>query len=396
MVSRILNYKKERDLIYLSYKQKKYWWDAVNWFNFNLKIIKNNTGNNEKVRVIYFPNYEANPYQNIMYTHLGNNKKEKNIDIIDDLYFLSMAKKRVFHIHWLKEVFVGCDCEAKAKVCFDDFLDELKIYIGIGCKIIWTIHNKIDHDQSEYVSKYLIRLMKHLCKVVDKIHVHSLNSIDIMEDFLEVSFKNKAHYIEHPLYPIKYKNETIAIPEMKEKKFDNYLLSLGMIRPYKGIEQLLLAFESRLSNNIDIKLVVAGRCLDPAVDDLAKILIDRYPDNFVYINRSLSEEEVHYLYSNCLVSVLTYKKILISGSYYMASTHKKASICPNIGMFTEMVNAENGFLYKQSIPGLEEVLNKIASLSKEHINEIGQRAYTRCSNDHNKFSEKYLELIWDL
>ncbi|GGP50335.1 glycosyltransferase [Shewanella saliphila] len=393
MASSILDYKKNRDLIYLSYKRKKYWWEAVNWFNVNSKIIKYKNFIQSDVRVVYFPNYAANPYQNIMYSSLNSDKKEKGTEIIDDLCFLSMAKKRIFHIHWLKEIFVGCDSEEKAKLCYEGFLDELKIYIGIGCKIIWTIHNKVDHDQPDFISKYLIELMKHLCDVTYKIHVHSLNSIGIMEEFLGVSFKDKAYYLEHPLYPVEYKYKKTVIPEMKGRKFENYLLSLGMIRPYKGVAQLLSAYESALRSNKNIKLVVAGRCLDPAVDDFSKTMVNKYPGNFVYINRSLSDEEVHYLYANCLVSVLTYQKILISGSYYMASTHKKPSICPNIGMFTEMVNEENGFLYDQSIPGLKEVINRIANLPKEQINEIGKRSYEKCSNSYEKFSEKYLELI---
>lgn len=381
----------ERDVYYLKFKNDNHWWHAVNWYNCNIKLRKEKISD---TRLVYFPNYAANPYQKLMYQKLEHSVKPKSFDIFEDLLFLSSGRKKVFHIHWLKEIFSNCNTELLAIDCYTKFIDEIKIYKNIGCKIVWTVHNKIDHDQPEFIKRYLIKVMQYLANNSDIIHVHTLNTIEIMETFLNVSIRHKAEHIEHPLYPIPNDSEIKSPPELDGKSFNEYFLSLGMIRPYKGVELLLRAFDKCMAENIDIKLIVAGYSLDPKVDEIAKTLEYKYPNNIIFINRKLKEEEVNYLYKNCLSSVLTYKKILISGSYYMAATHSKPSICPNIGMFKEKVkDNENGFIYDQSLDDLAETLRKINSLDKDIIKSVGEKSHSSCVNTHEEFSCKYFNLV---
>ncbi|WGL16390.1 glycosyltransferase family 4 protein [Microbulbifer bruguierae] len=356
----------------------------------------------QKLMVKFYPDYRGNPYQGILY---GSSQPEssKYEPSSSDAYKNSLdflaAENRVYHVHWLKEVFAGAENSQEAKIKLRNYLGTLKLYKCLGVKILWTIHNQIDHDQPEHISPLLIELMKALVELCDCVLVHTNNTIEIMEAYLGVEIKRKAVVLEHPLYP----DPVEGSEDLKEPsefsawsgRGKSFALSLGMIRPYKGVADLLDAFSAILSSgDKNARLVVAGRPMDPEVTEKAKVLTKCYPDNFLYISRNLSDAEVNFLYKSCEFSVLTYKKILISGSYYMAATHKKACIAPRIGMFQEkIVDGDNGLLYDGSIAGLIGSLKTAYGKSASELQRMGRLAHNGCQHTAESFSSGFYKVV---
>ncbi len=93
------------------------------------------------------------------------------------------------------------------------------------------------------------------------------------------------------------------------------------------------------------------------------------------------EDELAGLMQLADVSVTSYKKILTSGSYFLATTFAKPTVAPLKGMFAEIIKEdETGFLYDGSVEELTMLLSRISMLPNSELARIGDNALKACKH----------------
>jgi glycosyltransferase involved in cell wall biosynthesis len=362
--------------------------------------VKTKTG-----QIFFTPDYTTgNKYQTNLYSSgykFGFTIKPiVNFDLESLASGLDLARKNIFHQHWIKEYYWDA-------TTFESGVEEvirrisiIKALKAFGVKVVWTLHNLIDHDASDLQRRLCIYTHKEVAKVSDIIFVHTRNSVDLLSEQCGIDLKFKCTLLEHSLYDNSLSEERTEVP--KEISLDKLvgkklLVNLGMIRPYKGVADLLIAFGSyvRANPKSSLYLIVGGKVSDKNTMDALSNLDDLVKEKLILIDRRLSETEMSTLLRMAHASITPYKKILISGSFYLSTTFKKPTIAPSIGMFHELIkDGESGILYDGTRAGLCDVLRRVDEMPYVNLVSIGAANFNK--NKHltvNAVSEKYFNLL---
>src|SRR5579872_5822539 len=122
-----------------------------------------------------------------------------------------------------------------------------------------------------------------------------------------------------------------------------YILFFGRVSKYKGVEDLLEAFDQ--VSNRELNLVIAGKQLYPlSVPETIKARV-LLADEFI------SNDVLRYLFRHCELVALPYRDATQSGVLMMAYAFARPIIATNVGGFPEMVrDGETGRLVPPGAP----------------------------------------------
>ncbi|ANI88871.1 hypothetical protein A9P82_05935 [Arachidicoccus ginsenosidimutans] len=244
-------------------------------------------------------------------------------------------KIKVVHLNW----FENLNGVKSMEVLYSFAKQYLKINLLIlfGKDIIWTMHNKIPHDQS--FLKYKMLLLRTIIKNAKKIIIHSSVSYKMLINDFSVP-ESKIVYCPHPNYIGEY-------GEILESKTDEQFLNLlfiGSVKPYKNIELLLEVMSSLLGYPIKLKIV--GKALPSYAQELLQK--SEGLANVELRLEFIQEENMNMVLSECDLLVLPYDMAssLNSGTAILAFSYKKSVICPNIGTIMDIENKDCVFRYE--------------------------------------------------
>lgn len=338
--------------------------------------------------LLFSPNYEMNSYQRNLYS--GHErfsfqvKPVQTLRLDAELAMDSLAGRLVYHQHWLRELYWNAPSVNEGMLAIDRHIGILLALKSFGTSVCWTLHNFIDHDASpdqEVLCKYALREM---AKVSDHIFIHSISAGELLSSHCGYDLSPRLQVLEHALYDNILNLADACLPaEIDPARLSGrrVLLTLGMIRPYKGIPDLIRAFARVAAALPDqrLHLIIAGQLCDPEVTQALQELEANVRDQVSFVGRKLSEIELAGLMRIADVSVTPYRKILTSGSYYMATTFGKPTVAPRIGMFDEVIeDGISGFLYDGSVDQLAGLLHRIDRMPGDQLSRIGGRARETC------------------
>ena len=143
------------------------------------------------------------------------------------------------------------------------------------------------------------------------------------------------------------------------------LLFLGLIRPYKGLEDLIRAFDSLPESEISrYHLTVVGETWEGC--NLPAILIEqsKYRDRITFVNRYVSDEEVAAFFAGADAAIFPYHRASSSGSLHIAMSQGLPVVVTQVGGLVEAVaNYEGAILTPPADPAaLRDALLQIAHL----------------------------------
>lgn len=387
-------------------QQPTAWWLAMEMYR-NLILHKKTELSNiqrKNGHIVFTPDYRGNTYQGHMYGMAAEFNHSTTAcnelpasEIIATLF--AKFKHITVHQHWLKEIYKNTATETAAINAVRIHIGKLKALKALGAKIIWTLHNILDHDLDDHHRTACVYAIKEMSSLSDKILIHSKNSQEALHQITETRYpKEKFQLLTHPLYD---DLETIIpllppeLPKDPKGSHTKIIASIGMIRPYKGIADLAEAI-SDLSKDIketNTHFIVAGRMMDHDAHQKLKSIKQSHPNSLTIIPRMLSESELAGLLRLADLIITPYRAILTSGSYYAATTFAKPVLAPLRGFFPEVItNGVDGFLYDGSIQNLKHVLSELMMASPEAIAQVGHSA--KLANEHNttkQFSENYFK-----
>lgn len=321
-------------------------------------------------QAIHYPIASLNPYQDLMFQGLVTHSVNAT-GIEGGLRELAAETRSghtgVLHLHWVH----GAATFKKlpgALLRFGIFHSALLLARFKGTRIVWTVHNLVHH---EHYRDWLDRLNSRLvARQAHAILVHGDSVVPVVASQLGVS-KKKIYTIYHGNY-----KGVVQFQSPRKARDGVRFLFFGMIRPYKGVENLLHAFQKLAGSH---QLHIAGSV---KFDDLKQTIEKHAADDPARITTELSfvsDERLQELLGWCDVVVLPYRDIFTSGSLLMAMTAGRPVVAPRAGLIPEYVDESMAFLYDPTDPnGLELALAKAAQ--SDWLENMAHRAAKRADD----------------
>ncbi|TME09818.1 MAG: glycosyltransferase [Chloroflexi bacterium] len=121
------------------------------------------------------------------------------------------------------------------------------------------------------------------------------------------------------------------------------LLFFGVIRPFKGLEDLIMAFDALPENEIEkYWLTIVGETWEGWTKPTNLIERSRYRDRITFVNNYVSDEEVAQFFSGADVVVLPYHRSSTSGPLHIAMSYGLPVVVTNVGGLIEAVSSYEG------------------------------------------------------
>ena len=329
-------------------------------------------------RVIHLPAYR-DPYQE----SLLDNLKAIDIDVKYGKSFVSISvidisilhnifkqfKFHIIHLHW-QHPFLITDSKFGTIVKASLFIGQLVIAKVLGVKIVWTVHNITDHE-NKYNELELL-FCKILAHCVDAIIVHCRAAKCNIKSVYKIKKKDNIFIIPHGNFLNYFRNtvsQSEARNQLKISSRDLTFLFLGLIRPYKGVLELIDSFQK-----LDVspaKLIIAGKVPNEQLADrICKKAMGKV--NIRLLFGHIPDDEIQNYMNAANIFVLPYRDILTSGGVLTGMSFGKAIISPNIGCIPEVLDSSGGFFYDpDERDGLLIALKQATKVSRARILEMG-------------------------
>lgn len=353
------------------------------------------------MKILFIPDYrDGNPYQQILSESLakeGVNVYFGNfIGLFSNLKLVAKFwKPDILHIHW-PHPFLIANSKSKTLLKSTIFICELLILKIIKIEIIWTVHNIINHENKFSTQEFFFN--KLLIKLCNKLIVHCSSA---KKEVIKIYGTNESSIvvIPHGNYIGWYDNAITRLQARKRLKLSNkdvIFLYFGQIRPYKGVQELISAFNKL--NPRQAKLLIVGK---PFNDDVAADILNKSNENEKIKNifEFIPDDELQIYMNATDVVVLPYRNILTSGAVISAISFGKPIIAPAIGCIGDLLDENGSFLYSTTNDGLLKAMQcaldttNLFSMGKYNLelakqlrwNEIGKKTYFIYQNVlHNK------------
>ncbi|MEY4803711.1 MAG: hypothetical protein RL331_224 [Bacteroidota bacterium] len=196
-------------------------------------------------------------------------------------------------------------------------------------------------------------------------------SAAVKKDVLELKPDAKIALIAHP----PYEGEADAIDTQAARlqlgldPEKRTLLFFGLIRPYKGLSELIAAFGLL---DASYQLLIAGEVYGDA--QIYEQALQELPfANWKFVNRYLPDAEVDTYFAAADLVVLPYLNATQSGIRAMALSQKRAVLCTNVGGLAEGLSAQ-GHGFELSAVAPQDFSSRVQSLFNQgDIEKCNQR-----------------------
>lgn len=206
------------------------------------------------------------------------------------------------------------------------------LFLPKKTKKIAIIHNLVPHEK-----RFFDRVFNRwFLKSYDAFAVLSQS---VKQDIIAFKPNARVAVLGHP--PYEAQQDPMSTHEARTQlELDpgkKTLLFFGLIRPYKGLSELIEAF-ALLAD--DYQLIIAGEVYGSAT--IYEEALQRLPfSNWKFINSYIAEAEVATYFAAADLVVLPYQTATQSGIRAMALSHQRAVLCTKVGGLAEDLEANH-------------------------------------------------------
>jgi D-inositol-3-phosphate glycosyltransferase len=259
--------------------------------------------------------------------------------------YAAVARPRVFHILW------------NSKVQFFDRTLLMLYYKVLGKRVALTAHNvnqarRDSHDT--WLNRVTLKIQYHLANHIF-VHTQKMKN-ELVEDF---DVKDRSiTVIRHPINNA-FPDTELTISEAKCRlglgDANKTILCFGRIKPYKGIEYLLSAFQALADKDESYRLIIAGEVQkgnEKYMETLLRTIADEIDKGKVILETQfIPDEEMEVYLKAADVLVLPYKNIFQSGVLFLGYSFGLPVIVTDVGSFREeVIEGKTGYLCKPGDP----------------------------------------------
>ena len=259
--------------------------------------------------------------------------------------YAATAKPGIFHILW------------NSKIQLFDRTLLMLYYKVLGKKVALTAHN-VNQAKRDLCDTWLnratltiqYRLANHIFVHTEKMKTELSTDFDVAGERITV--------IRHPInnaFPDTGLDARDAKSNFGLSETDKTILCFGRIKPYKGIEYLLRAFEQLAATDESYRLIIAGDVEREGATYMASLMGTisqmaarcRITLNAQYI----SDEKMEVYFKAADVLVLPYKDIFQSGVLFLGYSFGLPVIATDVGSFREeILDGKTGYLCRPGDP----------------------------------------------
>jgi beta-1,4-mannosyltransferase len=254
----------------------------------------------------------------------------------------------VLHLHWLARVMRGAESEAAGRERVAAFFAALDAFRAVGGRLVWTAHNVLPHDTA--FPDVDADLRRGVVARADVVHVLSEGTVAAAAPLYAIP-PEKVLHLPHPAYLGVYRDEVSDADARRVYGLgaDEIVFGLvGHLRPYKGLDELLDAFEALVAAPPDARrrrLLIAGTPgADPSIDALLA-RARAHPDVVVDARRIPADELSIPLRASDVI-VLPYRSSLNSGAMLLALSFGRPVIAAASPHVTETVGPDASITFQ--------------------------------------------------
>jgi beta-1,4-mannosyltransferase len=215
------------------------------------------------VRLITYPHYPDNPWQRIVHAAFAAEGRE--VVALTDLGNLPLPARAsattadVLHLNWTAGISQGAPDVATAFDSAQEAVGRLERFQAAGGRVVWTIHNVLPHELSYLLPE--VWLCRRLAELADSVVIMNPLTLDLVADRYRIDPAKVVH-IDHPSYLGVFPDETDvsrARAQFRLLPTDRVSTFVGVLRPYKGLDALVGAFDVLADRDPRQRLLVGGR-----------------------------------------------------------------------------------------------------------------------------------------
>lgn len=346
----------------------------------------------------FAPDYRAtNPFQDLLASRLG----ERGVRAVPTDSPMALVRtgaadpaRLVHHQHWTATILGPATTRRDADRRCAEYLAELDELKARGGRVVWTVHNTLPHECA--FPDVERRLQQGIADRADAVHVMCAETAALLRGVADLP-PERTHVIPHGSYVDVYPNAVEprhARLELGLDPDDIVLLSLGGIRPYRGVDLLLDAFEEASRADRRLRLLVAGRPgRDPSVPAL-KARCEAHPRIVPYFEE-VPDVDLQVFFNAADVAVFSHRAVLNSGGVLLAWSFGRPVIAPLAGCLTRQLQDGGGIGYAPDRTGaLADALRQAGTLTSP---DARRTAFARAhAHTHLDMARTYAGLITGL
>ncbi|MCP4164924.1 MAG: glycosyltransferase [Chloroflexi bacterium] len=309
------------------------------------------------LRAIYLSRVRLNPYVNLLADGVQRADSSIRVQIrrTMDWRWLLYPRLHILHVHWVElQYSYGNPTWVEADKAARDLLRKLRFAQRRGIRLVYTVHNLSQHeghcaDLNNAINDWLFAN-------ADAIHVHDDASASAVSQLY--ARENHVYVIPHGNYIGVYPNEVkreVARRQLAIPPEHFVYLCLGQVRPYKGLDKLVDAFDDMAEPNTT--LVVAGKAGAPGYEEEVRARVNGNP-NIKLISNFIDDADLQYYFNAADVCVLPYRHATTSGAALLAYSFGKPLVAPALGPFPGLITPERGVLFNPDERGLRKALDQ--------------------------------------
>ena len=213
----------------------------------------------------------------------------------------------------------------------------------LGARVIIEFHEVLDTGEARYplVARYVRALSRPLLKLAAGFAVHSEYDRARICSLLALGGK--------PIRVVPHgPNDHLVTGESPEGHTDSccHLLFFGTIRPYKGLEHLIRAFDALTAEEVRrFRLTVVGETWEDWMLPSQLITCSRHRDRITFVNRYVSDCEAAQYFSLADAVVLPYLRSSASGPLHMAMSFGLPIAVTDVGGLREAAGEYEGVVF---------------------------------------------------
>ncbi|HZU69412.1 MAG TPA: glycosyltransferase [Ktedonobacteraceae bacterium] len=238
----------------------------------------------------------------------------------------------------------------------------------LHARVVIEFHEVLDPGEAKLplVSTYVRLLAPLLLRLAHGYVVHSEHDRKLLAHAYRLG-QRPVSLIGHGPYA-SYTASTTPQPEQispTDSASSCNLLFFGLIRPYKGLEDLIRAFDALPASEIEgYRLTVVGETWEGCTQPAALIEQSPYRQRITFVNRYVADDEVAQYFAGADAVILPYRRASSSGALHIAMSCGLPVVVTRVGGLVEAVAEYEGAIVVP--PGdaeaLRDALRKVAQL----------------------------------
>lgn len=327
--------------------------------------------------VVFWPYWPDNPYQDLLAHSLEQLGVKMTLCSSGNRSMRSSMgeqKPDYIHFHTLYYLFVA-PTSLKAWLRSFRALFWLLTLKFSGITVIWTVHDLQNHDNRNPAVDWFFSFC--CSRLAQGIILHSER---IQQQFMQrfrIPSTQRLHVIPHGHYIEHYPNQMLpaeARHSLNLKADRLTFLFLGLIRPYKGVPELIAAFQSL--STLPAQLAIAGKPASSEIDREIRELVQG-KHNIHFWPTYIEDDQIQRYMNAADVVVFPYRRVLTSGSIMLAMSFGRACIAPQQGGIEDVLDSSGAFLYDSRQPGGLVQAMQSAMKSQDLLKGMGEYNYKK-------------------